>query len=68
MAATWLANHVYVIEMLLGTDVPEKEDSMSDWVKHDGKVVTVPCTSILRKRGDLLQDLRIYIDISPVFA
>jgi len=144
MAATWLANHVHVIEMVLDTDVPEKEDSMSDWVKHyysvvdsmnveefaalhtedvrlrfgnaetvvgrdavvqgianfwgaikglrhnfvqtwdegdveivealidytrhDGKVVTLPCTSILRKRGDLLQDLRIYMDVSPVFA
>ncbi len=140
MAATWLANHVHVIEMVLDTDVPEKEDSMSDWVKHyysvvdsmnveeftalhtedvrlrfgnaetvvgrdavvqgianfwgaikglrhnfvqtwdegdveivealidytrhDGKVVTLPCTSILRKRGDLLQDLRIYMDVS----
>jgi hypothetical protein len=30
--------------------------------------VTLPCTSILRKRGDLLQDLRIYMDVSPVFA
>src|SRR5260370_11811965 len=39
MAAIWLANHVYVIEMLLGTDVPEKEDSMSDWVKRYYSVV-----------------------------
>jgi ketosteroid isomerase-like protein len=144
MAATWLASHFNVIEPILGTDVPEKEDSMSDWVKHyyavvdsmdvekfaplhtedvrlrfgnaetvvgrdavvrgitdfwgaikglrhnfvqtwdegdveivealidytrhDGKVVTLPCTSILRKRGDLVQDLRIYMDVSPVFA
>ncbi len=30
--------------------------------------MTLPCTSILRKRGDLLQDLRIYMDVSPVFA
>src|SRR6266849_2461942 len=130
MAATWLASHFYVIEPIFGTDVPEKEDSMSDWVKHyyavvdsmdlekfaplhtedvhlrfgntdfwgaikglrhnfvqtwdegdveivealidytrhDGKVVTLPCTSILRKRGALAQDLRIYMDVSPVFA
>jgi ketosteroid isomerase-like protein len=144
MAATWLASHFYVIEMIAGTDVPKKEDSMSDWVKryysavdsmnveeftalhtedvrlrfgnaetvvgrdavvsgitgfwgaikglrhnfvqtwdegdveivealidyirHDGKVVTLPCTTILRKRGDLVQDLRIYMDVSPVFA
>jgi ketosteroid isomerase-like protein len=139
-----LANRFIVIEPVRGTDVPQKEDSMSDWVKnyyavvdsmdiekygalhtedvrlrfgnaepvvgrdavvrgiadfwasikalrhnfvqtweegnveivealidytrHDGKVVTVPCVSILRKRGDLLQDLRIYIDIAPVYA
>ena len=139
-----MANRFIVIELVSGTDVPEKEDSMSDWVKnyyavvdsmdiekfgplhtedvrlrfgnaepvvgrdavvrgiagfwasikglrhnfvqtweegdveivealidytrHDGQVVTVPCTSVLRKRGDLLQDLRIYIDISPVYA
>jgi ketosteroid isomerase-like protein len=144
MAAGRLASRLIVIEPVHGTDVPQKEDSMSNWVKnyyavvdsmdiekfgplhtedvqlrfgnaetvvgrdavvrgisdfwgaikgmhhnfvqsweegnveivealidytrHDGKVVTVPCTSILRKRGDLLQDLRIYIDISPVFA
>ena len=144
MAAIWLANYFYVIEIVPGTDVPKKEDSMSDWAKryysavdsmnveeftalhtedvrlrfgnaetvvgrdavvggivgfwgsikglrhnfvqtwdegdveivealidytrHDGKVVTLPCTSILRKRGDLVQDLRIYMDVSPVYA
>src|SRR5438270_13563386 len=39
MAATWLASHFYVIEMVPGTDVPEKEDSMSDWVTHYYSVV-----------------------------
>src|SRR5437762_13074829 len=39
MAATWLASHFYVIEMVPGTDVPEKEDSMSDWAKHYYSVV-----------------------------
>jgi hypothetical protein len=139
-----LANYFYVFEMVPVTDVPKKEDSMSDWVKryysavdsmnveeftalhtedvrlrfgnaetvvgrdavvggivgfwgsikglrhnfvqtwdegdieivealidytrHDGKVVTLPCTTILRKRGDLVQDLRIYMDVSPVYA
>ena len=29
----------YVIEMLPGTDVPKKEDSMSDWAKHYYAVV-----------------------------
>src|SRR5258708_27936262 len=39
MAETWWDKHVYVIEMLLGTDVQEKEDSMSDWVKRYYSVV-----------------------------
>ena len=53
---TWEDGNVEIVEALI------------DYTRHDGRVVTVPCTSILRKRGDLLQDLRIYIDISPVFA
>src|SRR5579863_5775378 len=39
MAATWLASHFYVIEIVPGTDVPKKEDSMSNWVKHYYSVV-----------------------------
>src|SRR2546428_13896891 len=39
MAATWLASYFNVIEPVPGTDVPEKEDSMSDWVKHYYAVV-----------------------------
>src|SRR2546429_6499144 len=38
-AATWLANHFNVIEMVHGTDVPKKEDFMSDWAKHYYAVV-----------------------------
>lgn len=53
---TWDEGDVEIVEALV------------DYTRHDGKVVTVPATSILRKRGDLVQDLRIYIDIAPVFA
>jgi hypothetical protein len=53
---TWDEGDVEIVEALI------------DYTRHDGKVVTLPCTSILRKRGDLVQDLRIYMDVSPVFA
>ena len=53
---TWDEGDVEIVEALI------------DYTRHDGKVVTLPCTTILRKRGDLVQDLRIYMDISPVFA
>ncbi len=53
---TWDEGDVEIVEALI------------DYTRHDGKVVTLPCTSILRKKGDLVQDLRIYMDISPVFA
>jgi ketosteroid isomerase-like protein len=43
-------------------------EALIDYTRHDSKVVTLPCTSILRKRGDLVQDLRIYMDVAPVFA
>lgn len=53
---TWVEGDVEIVEALI------------DYTRQDDKVVTIPCTSILRKRGDLVQDLRIYIDVSPVFA
>src|SRR5258708_39897585 len=39
MAATWLVSHFCMIEPVPGTGVPEKEDSMSDWVKNYYAVV-----------------------------
>src|SRR5437588_9450628 len=44
---TWDEGDVEIVEVLI------------EYTRHDGKVVTVPCTSILRKRDDLLHDLRI---------
>ncbi len=34
----------------------------------NGKVLTLPCTDILRMEGDLIRDIRAYMDISPMFA
>lgn len=38
------------------------------YTRHDGKFVTLPCTDIIRMKGELFSDLRVYMDISPVFA
>jgi ketosteroid isomerase-like protein len=38
------------------------------YIRQDGQVVTLPATSTLRFKGNLIQDYRIFMDISPVFA
>lgn len=39
-----------------------------DYTRTDGAVVTIPCVSILHRSGDLVDALRFYIDLAPVFA
>jgi hypothetical protein len=39
-----------------------------DYTRSDGQHVTVPCTSILHRSGDLVDSLRVCIDLAPVFA
>jgi ketosteroid isomerase-like protein len=36
--------------------------------RKDGKTVTVPCVSILQRRDDKVSELRVHIDLAPVFA
>jgi ketosteroid isomerase-like protein len=38
------------------------------YTRHDGKVFTLPCCDTVRIKGDKVQELRIYMDITPVFA
>ena len=38
------------------------------YTRHDDSAVTLPSTTILRREGDLARDVRIYMDISPLFA
>jgi ketosteroid isomerase-like protein len=38
-----------------------------DYTRKDGKVVTLPCVSILRRDGDLVNDLRIHMDVGPIY-
>ena len=39
-----------------------------DYTRKDGNHVVVPCTSFLHREGDLVDELRVYIDLAPVFA
>jgi ketosteroid isomerase-like protein len=39
-----------------------------DYTRKDGAVVTVPSTSILHRRDGLVDQLRVYLDLGPVFA
>ncbi len=38
-----------------------------EYTRLDGSKVHVPSASILHRRGDLVDELRIYIDVAPVF-
>ncbi|HZO36069.1 MAG TPA: nuclear transport factor 2 family protein [Solirubrobacteraceae bacterium] len=39
-----------------------------DYTRKDGGIVTVPAASVLHRRGDLVDALRIYIDVAPIYA
>jgi ketosteroid isomerase-like protein len=39
-----------------------------DYTRKDGRVVTVPCTTIIERRDEKVAAARIYIDLAPVFA
>jgi hypothetical protein len=34
----------------------------------DGKIISLPVVSVLKYRGNLIEDYRIYMDISPVMT
>ena len=38
------------------------------YTRHDGDEVTVPAVTIYRRRGDLIEDYRVYVDLAPVYA
>ena len=39
-----------------------------DYTRLDGKVVTLPCATLLRRSGDKARSMRIYLDVGPVYA
>jgi hypothetical protein len=43
-------------------------EGVIDYTRHDDKVISLPFVSVLRLKNQLCQDVRIYTDISPLFA
>lgn len=39
-----------------------------DYTRVDGKVVTIPCTTLVKRRGDKVAEMRIYMDAAPIYA
>lgn len=39
-----------------------------DYLRKDGKTVTVPSVTVLERDSELVKSLRIYIDVAPVYA
>lgn len=43
-------------------------DAEIDYRRRDGVTVTVPCATLLHRRGELIDQVKIYADLAPVFA
>jgi ketosteroid isomerase-like protein len=39
-----------------------------DYLRKDGREITVPVVTVLERKGDLVKSLRIYFDVAPVYA
>jgi hypothetical protein len=39
-----------------------------EYLRKDGKTVTIPTVTVLKRNGDLVKSLRIYFDAAPVYA
>ena len=39
-----------------------------NYLRKDGREVTVPVVTVLERRDDLVKSLRIYFDVAPVYA
>jgi ketosteroid isomerase-like protein len=43
-------------------------EAVVTYIRLDGNAVEVPCTSILHRSGGLVDSIRVYLDITPVYA
>lgn len=43
-------------------------EAVVTYVRHDDQSVEVPCTTILHRTDDLVDSVRMYLDLAPVFA
>lgn len=39
-----------------------------EYLRKDGRAVTIPVMTVLERSGDLVTSLRIYFDVAPVYA
>jgi hypothetical protein len=39
-----------------------------EYLRKDGRSVTIPTVTVLERSGDLVKSLRIYFDVAPVYA
>ena len=39
-----------------------------EYLRKDGRTVTIPAVTVLERSGDLVKSLRIYFDVAPVYA
>ncbi len=39
-----------------------------DYTRLDGRIVTLPCATLLKRHGDKVKSMRIYIDVGPLYA
>lgn len=43
-------------------------EMINTYIRHDGRIFTLPCGDTVRFRGDKICDMRIYMDIAPLFS
>jgi ketosteroid isomerase-like protein len=56
MQGTWESGDTVVFEM----DIT--------YTRLDGREVTVPCCDVFRISGDKIQEMRVFVDVTPVFS
>jgi hypothetical protein len=51
-------------------DLPQETilEAAVSYTRKDGQVVTIPCVSILRPDGEQVGELRVFIDVAPIYA
>jgi SnoaL-like domain len=56
MTGVWQQDNVTIVEANI------------TYTRKDGKAVVLPCVTVLRREGNLINDVRINMDINPLFA
>lgn len=65
-AAVPAVSHRFVAEWEVdGATIAELEVT---YERQDGQTLTLPSTTIMRHDGEHIDDLRVYMDVAPVFA